>query len=63
MSDGVEIAYELAEPIETPITEELPADIEIEAGGSLTFVNDQGDNYRVPVSNQQTWLIKLGGAN
>ncbi len=60
---GIVLYYELAEPIETPITEELPADIEIEAGGSLTFVNDQGEDFRVPVSNQQTWLIKLGGAN
>lgn len=59
---GVMLYYELAEPIETPIAEELPSDIEIEAGGSLTFVNDQSEDFRVPVPNQQTWLIKLGGA-
>ncbi len=33
------------------------------ATAQITIVNDQGDNYRVPVPNQQTWLIKLGGGN
>ncbi len=54
--------YGLYTPVETPITEELTTDIEVEPGGTLTFVNDQGDAYRVPVPNQETWLVKVGGA-
>ena len=54
--------YGLYTPVETPITEELTTDVEVEPGGSLTFVNDQGDAYRVPVPNQETWLVKVGGA-
>lgn len=55
------VNYELATPIETPITEELPEDIEVETLGSLTFENIKGDDWRVKVPNQETWLVKLGG--
>ncbi|MGN0793617.1 MAG: collagen-like protein [Aristaeellaceae bacterium] len=54
--------YGLYTPVETPITEELTTDMEVEPGGTLTFVNDHGDAYRVPVPNQETWLVKVGGA-
>lgn len=53
--------YGLYTPIETPITEELTVDIEVESGGTLIFANDQGDAYHVPVPNQETWMVKLGG--
>lgn len=62
---GVMLYYELAEPIETPID---PADLagltelNVEAGGLLTFANQHGDDYRVPLPNQETFMIKLGGA-
>lgn len=54
--------YGLYIPVETPITEELTTDVEVKPGGSLTFINDQGDACRVPVPNQETWLVKVGGA-
>ena len=54
--------YGLCTPVETPIIEELTTDVEVEPGGTLTFINDQGDAYRVLVPNQETWLVKVGGA-
>lgn len=61
---GVMLYYELAEPIETsidPADLEGLTDVEVEAGGSLTFVNQHGDDFRMPIPNQETWMIKLGG--
>jgi hypothetical protein len=46
------IYYSLDTPIETDISEYLPDDIltlAVEAGGTLTFVNSNGDDYRIPV--------------
>lgn len=53
-SDPLVAYYGLYIPVETPITEELTTDVEVEPGGSLTFINDQGDACRVPVPNQET---------
>ena len=33
--------------------------IEVEAGGSLTFQNTHGDNYRIPVPNTVEYTVKL----
>lgn len=60
---GVNLYYELAEPIVTNIAEIIPEDfleaMEVEAGGSLTFQNSNGDNYKVPVPNTVEYAVKL----
>lgn len=63
---GEMFLYELDKPIETPID---PADLagltdlSVEAGVSLTFVNDKGDDFHIPLPNKETFMLKLGGAN
>ncbi len=59
--NGVLFYYELAEPIETQITEAFDPSIEVESGGTLTLENDQGADFHVPVPNQETFLIKPPG--
>lgn len=60
MKNGL-VYYELADPIETPID---PADLDgltalnVEAGGSLTFVNQHGDDYHVDLPNTVEWTLK-----
>lgn len=60
---GVNLYYELAEPIVTNIADIIPEGfleaIEVEAGGSLTFQNSNGDGYKVPVSNTVEYTVKL----
>ena len=59
--DGVYLYYELAEPIETDISAYLSDDnlIEVGAGGTLTFQNQHGDDYRIPVPSEETYMINL----
>lgn len=64
---SINVCYVLAEPIETPIDPADLADLtalDVEAGGSLTFCNQHGDDYHMPLPNQETFMIKtnLGGA-
>lgn len=60
---GVMLYYELAEEQITDISDligdTLQEPIEVEAGGSLTFQNTHGANYRVPVPNTVEYTIKL----
>jgi hypothetical protein len=58
---GVYAYYELATPVETDISAYLSDDnlIEVEAGGTLTFPNSNGDNYRIPVPSTQEYMINL----
>ena len=58
------VYYELATPIETDISQYLTDDnlIEVEAGGSLTFPNSNGDNYRIPVPSAETYMVDLQSA-
>ena len=60
---GVNLYYELAEPIVTDITDIIPEGfleaMEVEAGGSLTFQNSNGDGYKVPVPNTVEYAVKL----
>lgn len=61
---GATLYFELATPIETPIDPADLADLtnlNVEAGGSLTFTNDQGNAYHVSLPNSETWMIKLPG--
>ncbi len=54
---GVMLYYELATPIVTDISTMIPDDflrnIEVEAGGSVTFKNGN-DNYHIPVPNEES---------
>lgn len=59
---GVILYYELAEPIVTDISSLIPDDflrnIEVEAGGSITFKGGN-DNYRIPVPSEEEYIVKL----
>ena len=59
---GVMLYYELANPIITDISNLIDDDflrnIEVEAGGSVTFKNGN-DNYHIPVPNEEEYIVKL----
>ena len=59
---GVMLYYELESPIVTDISTLIPDDflrnIEVEAGGSVTFKNSN-DNYHIPVPNEEEYIVKL----
>ena len=59
---GVMLYYELATPIVTDISSLIPDDflrnIEVEAGGSITFKNSN-DNYHIPVPSEEEYVVKL----
>lgn len=59
---GVILYYELANPIVTDISTLIPDDflrnIEVEAGGSVTFKGGN-DSYRIPVPNEEEYIVKL----
>ena len=60
---GVILYYELATPIVTDISSLIPDDflrnIEVEAKGSVTFKNSNGDDYRIPVPSEEEYIVKL----
>ena len=60
---GVMLYYELATPIVTDISDLIPDDflrnLTVEAGGSVTFKNGNGDSYRIPVPNEEEYVVKL----
>lgn len=60
--DGTEIKA-LDTPIVTDISTMLADDflrnIEVEAGGSVTFKNSNGDSYRIPVPSEEEYIVKL----
>jgi hypothetical protein len=59
---GVILYYELATPIVTDISTMIPDDflrnIEVEAGGSVTFKTNN-DNYHIPVPSEEEYVVKL----
>lgn len=59
---GVMLYYELATPIITDISDLKPDDflrnIEVEAGGSITF-KGSNDGYRIPVPSELEYIVKL----
>lgn len=59
MMGNDKVYYELAEPIETPITESIDPYISVEAGGTVEMVSQHGTDYRVGLPNQETYMIKL----
>lgn len=66
---GVMLYYELAEPIITDISDivgdAFQEPLEVEAGGTLTFRNSNGDGFKIPVPNTEEYIVSLteiGGA-
>lgn len=59
---GVILYYELTTPIVTDISSLIPDDflrnMEVEAGGSVTFKNSN-DNYHIPVPSEEEYIVKL----
>lgn len=59
---GVILYYELATPIVNDISSLIPDDflrnMEVEAGGSITFKGGN-DDYRIPVPNEEEYVVKL----
>lgn len=62
-SDPIIIYYELAEEEITDISDIIgdtfQKPLEVEAGGTLMFKNSNGDNYRIPVSSTEEYLVSL----
>ena len=60
---GVMLYYELETPVVTDISSLIPDDflrnLEVEAGGSVTFKNSNGDSYRIPVPSEEEYIVKL----
>jgi hypothetical protein len=58
---GVMLYYELATPIETDISSLLSDDnlLEVEPGGTVSFPNALGDDYRLPVPSDVEYTIDL----
>lgn len=60
---GVTLYYELANPIVTDIstmlTDDFLRNLTVEAGGSITFKNSNGDSYRIPVPSEEEYIVKL----
>lgn len=63
-ANPITVYYELETPIETDISAYLTDDnlISVEAGGTLTFPNQHGDDYRIDVPSQETYMVDLQGA-
>ena len=61
--NGIMLYYELAEPIITDISDLIgntfQEPLEVEAGGTFTFKNSNGDNYRIPVPSSEEYVISL----
>lgn len=69
---GVMLYYELNEEqiidISDIIDNTFQEPIEVEAGGTLTFHNSNGDGYRLPIPNEEEYIVSLaevggGGAS
>lgn len=60
---GVMLYYELESPIVTDISTLIDDDflrnLTVEAGGSVTFKNSNGDSYRIPVPSEEEYIAKL----
>lgn len=58
-ANPITITYALATPIETDISSLLTdSTIEVEPGGTLTFKNQHGDDFRLPVPNSETFIYE-----
>lgn len=60
--DGTEIKAldtPIVTDISTMIDDDFLRNIEVEAGGSVTFKNSNGDSYRIPVPSEEEYIVKL----
>lgn len=61
--NGVMLYYKFAEPIITDISDivdnTFQEPVEVEVGGTLTFKNSHGDDYRIPVPSSEEYVISL----
>ena len=61
--EGIDLYYELAEPIVYDISDLLQEGFleafEVETGGTLTFKNTLGDAYQIPVHSDVEYVTKL----
>lgn len=64
---GVMLYYGLAEEqiidISDIIDNTFQEPIEVEAGGTLTFQNSNGDGYRLPIPNEEEYIVSLTEVN
>lgn len=62
-ANGVMLYYELAEPIVTDISDLIgdafQEPFEVEAGGTLTFKNGNGDGFKIPVPSEEEYIVSL----
>lgn len=45
--------------ISTLIDDDFLRNLTVEAGGSVTFKNSNGDSYRIPVPSEEEYIVKL----
>ena len=61
--NGVMLYCKFAEPIITDISDivdnTFQEPLEVEAGGTLTFKNSNGDDYRIPVPSSEEYVVSL----
>lgn len=60
--DGTEIKaldIPIVTDISTLIDDDFLRNIEVEAKGSITFKNSNGDSYRIPVPSEEEYIVKL----
>jgi len=59
ITDGTNTYYPLNPAVETDISSYLTDDtIQVESGGTLTFENSHGDDYRIPVPSTETFWVE-----
>ena len=63
-ANPITVYYELATPVEVDISAYLTDDnlINVKSGGTLTFPNQHGDDYRLPVPSEEEYMIDLQSA-
>jgi hypothetical protein len=61
ITDGTTTYYPLTTAVETDISQYITDDnlINVDSGGTLTFENQHGDDYRLPVPSEETYMIDL----
>lgn len=60
---GEEANYPLIEPVVTDISnlisDAFQEPFEVEAGGTLTFKNSNGDGFQIPVPSEEEYIVSL----
>lgn len=53
------LATPIVTDISTLIDDDFLRNLTVEAGGSVTFKNSNGDSYRIPVPSEEEYIVKL----